>query len=155
MTSAIIGPHKYYKQIGEPEIVKLFFLWFSKKCVCVCLAWVAWNFHIMKLKNHDRGTRMYCHIISDDIRRDGTVLQVLEVAFVCAGALLFGPPTDPSKAVAPRRLLPLLLLGIVRKLAGRRGAEERLLQPLGRACLSVAGGRNKVLSYDTIDIIVL
>lgn len=61
------------------------------------------------------------------------------MAFASAGALLFGPPQDPSKAVAPRRLLPLLLLGILRKLAGRGGAEERLLQPLGRACLSVAG----------------
>ena len=63
----------------------------------------------------------------------------MEVAFVSAGVLLFGPPQDPSKAVASRRLLPSLLLGILRKLSGRGGAEERLLQPLGRACLSVAG----------------
>lgn len=61
------------------------------------------------------------------------------MAFVSAGVLLFGPPQDPSKAVASRRLLPSLLLGILRKLSGRGGAEERLLQPLGRACLSVAG----------------
>lgn len=66
--------------------------------------------------------------------------QVLEVAFTSAGALLLGPLHDPSKAVAPRRLLPALLLGILRKLVGRGGAEERLLQPLGRACLSVTGG---------------
>lgn len=65
--------------------------------------------------------------------------QVLEVAFVSAGALLFGPRDDPSKAVAPRRLLPSLLLGILRKLTGMGGAEERLLQPLGRSCLAVAG----------------
>lgn len=63
----------------------------------------------------------------------------MEVSFVSAGVLLFGPPQDPSKAVASRRLLPSLLLGILRKLTGRGGAEDRLLQPLGRACLSVAG----------------
>lgn len=61
------------------------------------------------------------------------------MSFVSAGVLLFGPPQDPSKAVASRRLLPSLLLGILRKLTGRGGAEDRLLQPLGRACLSVAG----------------
>lgn len=61
------------------------------------------------------------------------------MSFVSAGALLFGPREDPSKAVASRRLLPSLLLGILRKLTGMGGAEERLLQPLGRACLSAAG----------------
>lgn len=66
-------------------------------------------------------------------------IQVLELSFVSAGALLFGPPRDPTKGVAPRRLLSALLLGVLRKLMGRGGAEERLLQPLGRACLSVAG----------------
>lgn len=66
--------------------------------------------------------------------------QVLEVAFVSAGALLFGPREEPSKAVASRRLLSSLLLGILRKLSGMGGAEDRLLQPLGRACLAVTGG---------------
>lgn len=64
----------------------------------------------------------------------------MEVAFVSAGSLLFGPPQDPSKAVASRRLLPALLLGILRKLWGKHGAEQRLLHPLGRACMFVAGG---------------
>lgn len=65
--------------------------------------------------------------------------QVLEVAFISASQLLFGPREDPSKAVASRRLLPALLLGVLRKLTGMGGAEDKLLQPLGRACLSVAG----------------
>ncbi|CAM9462903.1 unnamed protein product, partial [Ectocarpus fasciculatus] len=65
--------------------------------------------------------------------------QVLEVAFISSSQLLFGPREDPSKAVASRRLLPALLLGMLRKLTGMGGAEDKLLQPLGRACLSVAG----------------
>lgn len=64
---------------------------------------------------------------------------MLEVSFVSAGDVLFGPAQDPSKAVASRRLLPALLLGMLRKLWGKHGAEQRLLQPLGRACLFVAG----------------
>ncbi|CAM9255832.1 unnamed protein product [Scytosiphon promiscuus] len=66
--------------------------------------------------------------------------QVLEVAFFSAGKLLLGPREDPSKAVASRRLLPSLLLGVLRKLSGMGGgAQEKLVQPLGRSCLSVAG----------------
>ncbi|CAN0165121.1 unnamed protein product [Ectocarpus sp. 8 AP-2014] len=65
--------------------------------------------------------------------------QVLEVAFISAPQLLFGPREDPSKAVASRRLLPALLLGMLRKLTGMGGADDKLLKPLGRACLSVAG----------------
>lgn len=68
---------------------------------------------------------------------------MLEVSFVSAGTLLFGTLQDSSKAVAPRRLLPLLLLGILRKLTGKGGSDERLLQPLGRACLSVAGAHGE------------
>ncbi|CAM9538956.1 unnamed protein product [Ascophyllum nodosum] len=65
--------------------------------------------------------------------------QVMEVAFVSACVLLFGPAQEPSKGVAPRRLLPALLLGTLRKLAERGDAGEKLLEPLARACMSVAG----------------
>ena len=64
----------------------------------------------------------------------------MEVAFVSACVLLFGPAQEPSKGVAPRRLLPALLLGTLRKLAERGDAGEKLLEPLARACMSVAGG---------------
>eukprot|EP00903_Cladosiphon_okamuranus_P015217 g14064.t2 len=96
------------------------------QCMKMALAWSArWNQHTDKLASQAHLCQAW--------------RQVLEVAFVSAGALLFGPREDPSKAVVSRRVLPSLLLGILRKLTGMGGAEERLLQPLGRACLSVAG----------------
>lgn len=68
-----------------------------------------------------------------------------------AGALLFGPPHASQMSVASTRLVPALLLGILRKLQGRSGAEERLLQQLARACLSLAGnGSMVVISADLL-----
>ncbi|CAM9536402.1 unnamed protein product [Pylaiella littoralis] len=97
-----------------------------EESVKTTLSWaIAWNAHTDNLASQTHLCQAW--------------RQVLEVAFVSAGALLFGPRDDPSKAVAPRRLLPSLLLGILRKLTGMGGAEERLLQPLGRSCLAVAG----------------
>lgn len=69
----------------------------------------------------------------------GLGAKAMEVAFGSAGILLFGPAQEPSKGVAPRRLLPALLLGLLKKLSESRGAEEMLLLHLGRSCMSITG----------------
>lgn len=75
----------------------------------------------------------------------GFGVKALEVAFGSAGILLFGPAQEPSKGVAPRRLLPALLLGLLKKLSESRGAEERLLLHLGRSCMSITGAKGRLI----------
>ncbi|CAM9991278.1 unnamed protein product, partial [Choristocarpus tenellus] len=65
---------------------------------------------------------------------------VVEVSFLSGHDHLLGSGLhEPSKAVASRRLLVVVLLAVLRKLRGRGGGDERLTEPLASTCLCIVG----------------